>query len=54
VASEHLADTGFFDSRYLRRLADEHTSGRRDHGSILWALLMFEGFLRQSASSAAQ
>jgi len=53
VGSEALLSTGFFDPVFLRRLADEHSSGRRDHGGILWSLLMFEGFLRRSAGAAA-
>jgi asparagine synthase (glutamine-hydrolysing) len=38
-----LLDSGMFDTQALHRLVDEHQSGRRDHGAILWALLMFEG-----------
>jgi len=26
----------------LRRLFDEHQSGRRDHGRLLWSLLVLE------------
>jgi len=41
-----LADTGWFNRGYLRRLVDEHQSGSRDHSPALWTLLMFESFLR--------
>jgi asparagine synthase (glutamine-hydrolysing) len=41
-----LADTGWFDPGYLRRLVQEHQSGLRDHSTPLWTLLMFESFLR--------
>jgi asparagine synthase (glutamine-hydrolysing) len=46
VLGERLAQTGWFDVRSLRTLVDEHESGRRDHSSPLWSLLMFEAFLR--------
>ena len=41
-----LVQTGFFNRSYLEQLVDEHQAGRRDHSSPLWALLMFEAFLR--------
>ena len=44
---EELAYNGtFFDRDYLRQLMDQHQSGRRDYSSALWALLMFDAFLR--------
>lgn len=47
VLGGELARTGFFEQRYLEHLVDAHTSGRRDYSSPLWALLMFEAFLRK-------
>jgi asparagine synthase (glutamine-hydrolysing) len=41
-----LADTGWFDTAYLRRLVDEHQSKAWDHSTSLWTVLMFESFLR--------
>jgi asparagine synthase (glutamine-hydrolysing) len=41
-----LADTGWFNASYLRRLVDDHLSGRRDYSAPLWTLMMFESFLR--------
>jgi len=41
-----LAETGWFNEAYLRRLVDDHQSGVRDYSTPLWALLMFESFLR--------
>jgi asparagine synthase (glutamine-hydrolysing) len=41
-----LAGTGWFDARYLRRLVDDHQSGLHDYSAPLWALMMFESFLR--------
>jgi asparagine synthase (glutamine-hydrolysing) len=41
-----LARTGFFNAGYLRTLVDQHQSGARDYSAGIWALLMFESFLR--------
>ncbi len=37
-----LADTGMFDTEVLRRLVDDHQSGRREYSAPLWSLLMFQ------------
>lgn len=42
-----LADSGYFNVPFLKRLVDLHQSGRRDYSTALWALLMFESFQRQ-------
>jgi asparagine synthase (glutamine-hydrolysing) len=47
VADSPLSNSGLFDTGFLRRLADEHRSGRRDHSRTLWALVMFDAFLRR-------
>jgi asparagine synthase (glutamine-hydrolysing) len=52
VLGPQLAGSGWFDTDQLRRLVDEHQTGRRDHATPLWTLLMFEAFLRRSGSSA--
>ena len=41
-----LAATGYFDPAMVRRLVDEHQSGSREHSAAIWALLMFDAFLR--------
>ena len=46
VLGERLGDTGWFESRALRQLVDEHQSGARDHSAALWSLLMFDAFQR--------
>jgi asparagine synthase (glutamine-hydrolysing) len=33
---------GYFDAAGVRRLLDEHFSGRRDRSSAIWRLLIFE------------
>lgn len=51
-----LAGTGYFDPGMVRRLVEEHQSGAREHSAAIWALLMFDAFLRnvlRSETSAA-
>ncbi|MEJ2687111.1 MAG: asparagine synthase-related protein, partial [Gammaproteobacteria bacterium] len=43
-----LAQRGRFDMAFLRKLVDQHQTGRNDHSAALWALLMFEAFYRRS------
>jgi asparagine synthase (glutamine-hydrolysing) len=47
VAEGGLVDCGLFERAYLRQLVDQHLSGRRDHSSVLWSLLMFEATMRE-------
>lgn len=47
VLGSRLAATGWFNPACLRQLVEEHQSGKRDYSAALWALLMFESFLRQ-------
>ena len=47
ICGNRLRDIGIFDGRFLETLLDDHQSGDRDHSSILWALLMFDGFLAE-------
>lgn len=43
-----LDSVGIFDRAFLTRLVDQHQSGTHEHGAVLWSLLMFESFCRQS------
>jgi asparagine synthase (glutamine-hydrolysing) len=43
-----LTESGLFSREALARIGADHRSGRRDHSAVLWALLMFEGFLRSA------
>jgi len=52
ASSPLLADSGVFDLPMLRRLVEEHVSGRNDHAAALWLLLMFDAFLARSAGAA--
>ena len=47
VLGPSLAATGIFDQQFLQQLVDQHQSGARDHSASIWALLMFESFMRQ-------
>ncbi len=42
-----LAETGFFNQKFLHQLVDQHQSGVRDYSVPIWSLLMFESFTRQ-------
>ncbi|HVO88379.1 MAG TPA: XrtA/PEP-CTERM system amidotransferase [Casimicrobiaceae bacterium] len=48
VLGARLADTGIFNSRYLRHLVDAHGAGKRDYSAPLWTLMMFDAFLRNA------
>ena len=40
--SPALAELGWFEEGAIARIADEHRSGRSDHGRLLWQLLMLD------------
>ncbi|MBF0181680.1 MAG: amidotransferase 1, exosortase A system-associated [Magnetococcales bacterium] len=42
-----LTATGWFDRPFLARMVAQHLSGTRDFAYPLWALLIFESFMRQ-------
>lgn len=43
----NMADSGFFNGSFLKKMVDQHQSGLRDYSSPIWSLLMFESFLRK-------
>ncbi|MBB5687389.1 XrtA/PEP-CTERM system amidotransferase [Sphingobium boeckii] len=43
--SAALAESGWFDMVALEGVAAAHKSGRRDHGRLLWQLMMLDGSL---------
>ncbi len=46
VLGSRLAETGWFNQKYLNHLVEAHISGVSDYSASLWTLLMFEAFLR--------
>jgi asparagine synthase (glutamine-hydrolysing) len=46
-----LGDTDLFEQHSLAQLVDQHEAGDRDHSAALWALLMFEAFVRRQLMS---
>jgi asparagine synthase (glutamine-hydrolysing) len=53
LLGDRLAETGYFNRAYLSELIEHHQSGRRDYSAPLWSLLMFDAFLRKSATTGA-
>ena len=53
VLGSVLAETGWFDTDYLRHLVEDHQAGRRDYSTPLWSLLMFESFMRNVMGASA-
>lgn len=47
-----LVNCGVFDPDALRRLWKQHESGRFDHGTPIWSLLMLSRFLERETQSA--
>jgi asparagine synthase (glutamine-hydrolysing) len=43
-----LQQTGLFDDAFLRSVLDRHQAGTHNFGGPIWALLMFEGFVRKN------
>ncbi len=52
VLGPRLAETGWFNQKYLQHLVDTHQSGARDYSASLWTLMMFEAFLRNVLDEA--
>jgi asparagine synthase (glutamine-hydrolysing) len=46
LTGPQAASRGLFEMKYVRRLLEEHWSGRQEHQYRLWALLMFELWAR--------
>jgi asparagine synthase (glutamine-hydrolysing) len=47
-----VLDGGWLNADVVRQLVTEHESGRHDHSTPLWSLLMFDAFLRNSVGEA--
>ncbi|MDN5849897.1 MAG: amidotransferase 1, exosortase A system-associated [Nitrococcus sp.] len=53
LLGEALADTGWFNRRFLEHVIAEHTAGRRDYSALIWALMMFEQSYRGVGQTTA-
>jgi asparagine synthase (glutamine-hydrolysing) len=53
LLGEALADTGWFNRRFLEHVITEHTAGRRDYSALIWALMMFEQSCRGAEYATA-
>lgn len=40
-----ISESGIFNPSSLQAISKDHRSGRRNYSAVLWALLMFEGFM---------
>ena len=45
VLGSRLAETGYFNPDFLKKMLEQHESGVRDHSTPLWSILMFDSFL---------
>ena len=54
VITGGLVESGLFDVPYLSELVEQHQSGRFDHSSAIWSLMMFESFLRNVHGQGTQ
>ncbi len=45
LLGEAMLGCGLFDAKALAGLIDQHAKGAFDHSTVLWLLLVFEGFL---------
>jgi asparagine synthase (glutamine-hydrolysing) len=50
LAPERIADSGLFRPEAITALVDDHMSGRRDNGRVLWGLLNYMIWLEQYIS----
>jgi len=46
LLSGQIADSGWFNQNVIEQMVDQHESGRRDHSTPLWTLLMYDAFMR--------
>jgi asparagine synthase (glutamine-hydrolysing) len=54
LLSPRARQRGYFETREVQRLLDEHLAGHRDHDFRLWQLLMFELWHRKYLDGVAE
>jgi asparagine synthase (glutamine-hydrolysing) len=53
IETTKLAEEGWFDPVIVQRRWQDHLSGRRDSTAALWAVLMFQAWLREQKPAIA-
>jgi asparagine synthase (glutamine-hydrolysing) len=48
-----MVDSGYFNPGVMRQLVEQHESGRADHSTPLWTMLMFDAFLRSQMDAGS-
>jgi asparagine synthase (glutamine-hydrolysing) len=48
IDEKRLLEEGYFKAHYIRDLWQAHLSGKRNHQSLLWSVLMFQAWLAES------
>jgi asparagine synthase (glutamine-hydrolysing) len=48
VAGGELVRSGRVNAKAVRRLLDEHVSGKQNHDGILWTIMAFEAWCRRN------
>lgn len=48
LLGDRLKATGWFDEHFLQQMVTQHQSGQRDYSAQIWAVMMFESFLRNN------
>jgi asparagine synthase (glutamine-hydrolysing) len=51
ISRESLADTGYFAPDAVRKVWQQHLCNWRNHSSVLWAVLMFQAWHRNSRAA---
>ena len=46
-----MLETGWFNPDAIRQIVEQHESGRSDHSTPIWVLLMFDAFLRNNLAN---
>lgn len=54
LSDQRAMERGYFDSKYINLLLDEHRRGRRDHSNPLWTLWMLELWHRRYIDRSQQ
>jgi len=52
LLSGPMLDSGMFNAKAIREIVEQHESGKRDFGTAIWTMLMFDAFLRCTMEQA--